>query len=233
MLKFFEKVTTRKVGKGFATIVAFGDSITQGSFSFQHPMTDINAVYHNKLKEKLTLYVRGPINMINAGVAGQRAVSALERMDRDVFSHNPDLVIVCFGLNDVNCGNKEEYLSSLRTIFTRLNDANIPSIFMTPNMMNTTVNKEIMPEKYYEMAERTAEIQNSGVMDDYMSCAIDVANECGITVCDCYGKWKQLAAAGVLTDRLLANGINHPIKEMHNLFAECLFYTILEMNSKA
>ena len=47
--------------------------------------------------------------MICASIGGTMAKDALPRVDKQVLSHDPDLVIVCFGLNDVN-GTLEEYL---------------------------------------------------------------------------------------------------------------------------
>ena len=99
-------------------------------------------------------------------------------------------------------------------------------IFMTPNMLNTYV-AEDTSEKYLEYAALTAEYQNNGRMDKYIFSAIKLAEEMGITVCDCYSQWKSLSKTEDTT-LLLANRINHPIKEMHELFAESLFQTIFK-----
>ena len=48
-----------------------------------------------------------------------------------------------------------------------------------------------------------------------------------IPVCDCYAKWKELAKTQDTT-MLLANRINHPTKEMHELFAQSLFEMIFD-----
>ena len=55
------------------------------------------------------------------------------------------------------------------------------------------------------------------MVDLYMESAVALANDMGILVCDCYQEWKKLAATQDTT-KLLANHINHPIKEMHELF---------------
>lgn len=62
-------------------------------------------------------------------------------------------------------------------------------------------------------------------MDEYVYSAIKLATECGVTVCDCYSKWKELAKT-CDTTKLLINGINHPTREMHELFAQSLFEII-------
>ena len=210
------------IDNGPITIVAFGDSITHGAVC----PGEINyeTVYWNRLKKKINnINNFVPVNVINARIGGITAKKSLARMDKQVLSHNPDLIIVCFGLNDVN-GPLEDYLDSMKEIFTKSLKSGAEVIFMTPNMLNTSVASDT-PEEYYEYAQKTAQMQNEGKMDLYIDSAIKLANGLGITVCDCYKKWKKLSEAQDIT-YLLANRINHPTKEMHELFAESLFETI-------
>ena len=92
---------------------------------------------------------------------------------------------------------------------------------MTPNMLNTYVADDTAPE-YLDYAAITAEYQNNGRMDLFMSSAVKLATEMNIDICDCYSKWKELSKTQDIT-KLLVNRINHPIKEMHELFADSLF----------
>lgn len=212
------------VEHGSINIVAFGDSVTHGAVGPDE--IDYESVYWNRLRRKLNevrSYV--PVNVINSGIGGITAQLSLERIERDVFSYHPDLVIVCFGLNDVN-GEPEVYLSSLEVIFSECNKRGVETVFMTPNMLNTYV-AEDTEEKLTEYAARTAEMQNSGRMDMFMSSAVKLAKDMNISVCDCYSKWKRLSATEDVT-LLLANRINHPVREMHELFAQELFEVIME-----
>ena len=210
--------------EGPITIVAFGDSVTHGAVARDE--INYETVYWNRLRKKI-LDVRNyvPVNVINAGIGGITAKGSLERIDRQVLAHNPDLVIVCFGLNDVN-GPLEEYLSSLKIIFEKCAASGADVIFMTPNMLNTYVVPETEPV-YIEYAAVTAEAQNSGRMDLYMSKAVELAKEMNITVCDCYSEWKRLSETQDTT-MMLANFINHPTTEMHELFANMLFEIIFK-----
>ena len=54
---------------------------------------------------------------------------------------------------------------------------------------------------------------------------IQLAKDMGVTVCDCYSQWKRLSQTQDIT-HLLVNRINHPTREMHELFAQMLFDTI-------
>jgi hypothetical protein len=58
-----------------------------------------------------------------------------------------------------------------------------------------------------------------------MENAVALAKNMGVTVCDCYKEWKKISETQDTT-LLLANYINHPTKEMHELFAEKLFRII-------
>lgn len=216
---------------GHVTLAFIGESVTHGIFDLEDygdrfvGISDYEAVYHNILKKKLNMFFpNAPVNIINAGINGDSAAGGLKRLERDVLRYDPDLCVVCFGLNDVH-GDKEgleRYLSSLRSIFTALKDGGIETIFMTPNMMNTYVSG-LCGELGKMIAETTAKLQNGGIMDAYMDGARALCVALDVPVCDCYAKWKALAAAGVDTTRLLSNHINHPSREMHTMFTEMLF----------
>lgn len=213
------------INKKNIKIVFFGDSITEGFFEFSKDgksVIDKDSVYHNKLKSIINyFYPEKEILTLNKGIGGQNSTAAIDRLKSDVIDNNPDLVVVCFGLNDIY-SDIEEFNTSLDTIFKAINKSHIPCIYMTPNMLNTKVNGVICQD----VAEFTSSFQNSGKMDLYMESAIQVASNNNITICDCYNVWKRLTKSGIDTNKLIANGINHPNREMHWLFAQKLFETI-------
>ena len=224
-MKVSEKILLGREGlqkHGPINIVVLGDSVTHGAVNGYY---DYENVYWNVLKRKLHDFREYmPVNIISAAIDGTTAKASLERLEKQVFLHEPDLLIVCFGLNDVN-GTLDDYLDSLKVIFEQAKAANCDTIFMTPNMLNTYVADDA-PAQHREYAFVTAEMQNSGKMDRYIYSAIDLAKEMGITVCDCYSKWKKLAETEDIT-MLLANRINHPTQEMHKLFADSLYEIIM------
>ena len=216
-----EKIKLDKKGleeNGPITIVALGDSVTHGALD---GFIDYEMVYWNVLRKKINAirdYV--PVNVINAAIGGTTSKHALDRFERDVVNHNPDLVIVCFGLNEVNFP-LEDFLSSLKIIFSRLKDI-CEVIYLTPNMLNSYVARDT-PPRHLEYAKVTAKYQSEGKMDYYIEEAKKVAFEMGVGVCDCYAKWKQMEKDGIDTTKLLINRVNHPDREMHKLFADSLF----------
>ena len=213
---------------GPVNLVAFGDSVTHGCFGPGE--YDYESVYWNRLRLKLNAVCPTlPVNAINAGINGITAKASLSRIGRDVLSHHPDLVIVCFGLNDVN-GPLDAYLSSLKEIFSACRSEERDTVFMTPNMLNTYVADDT-EDVYREYAAVTAGYQNGGRMDRYMAEGCALAAGMGVTVCDCYSAWKKRAESEDTT-LLLANRINHPVRAMHALFADMLFDSLLGDEAK-
>ena len=212
-------------------IIAFlGDSVTHGAFECIQGdsagcIFDMDAVYHERLRRML-LAVNPwlPVSIINAGVAGDNAIMGLARLERDVISHKPHICVVNFCLNDLS-ETVEEYVAALREIFIRLMAADIRPILLTPSMLNTYVHPDTIP-MYRDFAAVTAGWHQSGVMDGYVEAAKTLAAELGVAVADAYAKWKALEAEGMDVTENLANYINHPSRELHQLFADALLETL-------
>lgn len=218
-------------------VIAFlGDSVTQGCFEIWPEdgriatAFDSKEAYSEKVKQILgTLYPKAPICAANFGINGDDAPSGARRFNKDVLSANPDLLVVCYGLNDSSKQMEgiSDYQEGLRSIFRQAKEAGIETIFMTPNMINTYVDKRRLAESFHSLAEGAAKGQLEGLFDAYMDAAREVCKEEEIRLCDCYAIWKQMYESGVDITALLSNCINHPTREMHYLFAWELVRTIL------
>ena len=237
--RFVEKITLKSTDlyQKSVTIAFLGDSVTQGCFELYkigenglQTEFDSGNSYSSKLKKIFsTLYPNVSVNIINSGISGDNALSGYNRLDRDIIAYNPDLVVVCFGLNDCSLGLEqiERYTSSLQNIFKKLKEKDIDSIFMTPNMMDTKLSPHLTDKLFIEVATNCMNLQNEGVLDKYITKAKEIALAEGAAVCDCYSKWQALSNNGVDTTELLSNYINHPTREMHWLFAYSLFEKIM------
>ena len=237
IIKLFANKSKNLRENKIPTIVFFGDSVTQGCFElYKKSDTEYETefrshyAYHTYLKQLLaTLFPNVPVNMINAGISGDNTIGAVKRLERDVLSYNPDLTVVCFGLNDVwgGANGLELYADNLRTIFKRLKENGSEVIFMTANMMNTYVSYRLEEKEFIDTAYNTMKEQNNGTLDMYFNKAKEIASEQDVVVCDVYAKWKRMNELGVDTTELLANHINHPTKEMNWLFANSLLETMM------
>ena len=216
-------------------IVFFGDSVTEGCFELFPAGEGYDTVrdpahgYVSLLSERLTReFPDLSLNIINAGISGNNTEDGLARMNRDLIARKPDAAVIAFGLNDVWYRNPKRYAGNLARMFSALRDCGARAVYLTPNMMNTYVSDEIDLPCLLETAKATAEIQNGGVLDEYLLAGTETAKRYGAIVCDVYGEWKRLASYGVDTTALLCNHINHPTREMHRLFAD-LLYPILSV----
>lgn len=222
------------------TVAFLGDSVTHGCFelymkdekSFE-TYVDQDHCYQEDLRKILhLLYPWCQVGTINAGVSGDTAAGGAARLERDVLSYHPDLVVVCFGLNDACRGEDflPVYEESLGKIFDEVRKSGAEAIFMTPNMMNTSLSPRLLARGepiIRGAAEGCLAVQNGGRLERFLAAGKTTAEKYGVPVCDVYAKWKKLSEKGVDVTSLLANDINHPSREMHWLFAVSLMETIL------
>lgn len=234
--KFKKKIEDNYHNEG-VTVAFIGDSVTQGCFdvykcgerSLETYYDKMNSYQMHFFKILSVLYPSVPVNIINAGISGDTAPWGLDRIDRDVIRHAPDLCVICYALND--CGfdldRPEKYRKALTGMFDKLEEAGIEILFMTPNMMNTAISPHLTDPYIIEIAENKARVQNEGKLEGLVEIARELCAERSIPVCDCYAIWKRLYESGVDTTELLSNKINHPTPEMNMMFAyelvRCLF----------
>lgn len=231
---FNEKQNDLKSAKPI-TIAFIGDSVTQGCFECYVkgdkivPVFDYKNAYSTRVREILNvLYPNVQINVINSGVSGDSAAGGLNRLERDVISYNPDLVVVSFGLNDSlrGSGGLIKYADSLSKIFDKLAESGTETIFLTQNYMCTEIDPSIKDEQYKIQAELCAKLQNDGVLKEYYDKAKEICLEKGVKVCDTYLVWEKMNSAGVKVTGLLSNLLNHPIREFHYYIAIKLIETV-------
>lgn len=241
-MRFIEKMKKKSADLSShegITLAFIGDSVTQGCFELYREDNGETGVvfdqkngYTHKVADILAyLYPKVPINIINAGISGDRSVSARERVERDVLRHAPDITVVCFGLNE--CGRGEasikSYVTGLGDIFDQLASVGSEIVYMSPNMKNTRISAGLLDtDVIHKMAEYGMQVQTDGTFDAHIDAARALCEKRHIPVCDCYALWKTLYASGVDTTELLSNRLNHPTREMHWMFAYELVKTFLQ-----
>jgi lysophospholipase L1-like esterase len=106
---FFQTPAVRDVRLSGENIICFGDSLTSGYGAT--PGMDYPA--------QLSRLVGRPV--INAGRSGETTVSALARLDRDVLSRSPRIVLVTLGGNDLMRGmDRQQAFGNLKAIVTSI-----------------------------------------------------------------------------------------------------------------
>ena len=220
------------------TIAFLGDSVTQGCFECYeeadgHVETvfDYPSAYSTRVREVFNrLYPKVQVNIVNSGISGDGASRGVLRLERDVLAYHPDLVVISYGLNDSMGGmdKLENYTEALAKIFAMLREAGVETVFLTQNFMCETESPFLDNEKIKKVARSAQRVQTEGVLKAYFEAAKRVCAEYGVRVCDLYAVWEKMSAAGINTTNLLANFINHPIREYHTYVAIKLVETFLD-----
>ncbi|MBR4072948.1 MAG: GDSL family lipase [Clostridia bacterium] len=241
-MKIIEKLNAKQdfyVGKP-VTIAFLGDSVTQGCFECYikndggiETVFDYKNAYSTRVREILNmLYPNVQINIINSGISGDGTANGRTRIDRDITPFNPDFVVVSYGLNDCCAGIEaiDSYAENLKFIFRKVAENGAEVVFLTQNAMNTGLSCHLEGEALINTAKVTAQRQNDGVLKAFMERAKAVAQECGVKVCDVYPVWEKMIAGGVDVTELLANKINHPLREIHYYMAIKLIETMFDIH---
>lgn len=121
------------------TIVAFGDSLTAG----------YGAGRGESYPERLSMKLGIPIE--NAGVSGDTTAGALDRLDREVLTRDPRIVIVGLGGNDFLRGAPiASAETNLRAIVRRIREAGAVTILLGFRFPSLTADWEGMYERVAE-----------------------------------------------------------------------------------
>ena len=95
--KFKEKLQTQKRGK----ILFYGDSITEGAnASAQLRVAPYQETWTTLAYEFLRLFYGADVEYVNTAVGGKDSVWGAENFEERVNAHNPDLLVLAFGMND-------------------------------------------------------------------------------------------------------------------------------------
>ncbi len=89
---FFTPLQVGEKSIPYETIICFGDSLTYGTGSQSG----------KDYPSQLSKMIGKPV--INAGVPGDTTARALKRLERDVVSRSPDIVLITLGGNDLKNG---------------------------------------------------------------------------------------------------------------------------------
>ena len=242
-MRILDRLRARNASAGESApvvIACIGDSVTHGCFEvFINHRGEIDTVYQPdscypaRLKRRLdVLYPAAAVTVLNAGVSGDTAPNGAKRLERDVLARRPDLVVIAFGLNDAMAedgkAGMERYRAAMDEMLARILASGAECIVLTPSHMCSYVHSGVEASALREIAAKAVRVQLDGTLRRYAQLARDVAARHGVAVADAYAAWDALAEGGVDTTSLLSNSINHPSREMHDLFVAELLRSVFQ-----
>ncbi len=220
---FVATSTTTLFAQKLTTIVAFGDSTTAVRGNLK--------TYSRFLQTGLSRS-DVPVRVINAGIGGNNTQHARARFEKDVLSHDPDVVIIQFGINDAAVDvwktppatqpriALKEYETNLRHFITELRKRNVKVILMTPNPLRWTPKMLEMYGKPPYLPEEKGGF--NVLLREYSEAVRKIAKAEDVQLIDIDRAFDEFGKAnGESVDDLLLDGI-HPNERGHRLIADAL-----------
>ena len=179
-------------------IVFLGDSITAAGVGKTGYVTRIKNALAEKHKDL-------GIEVIGAGISGNKVPDLQKRLDRDVLAKKPTLVVIYIGINDVWHGEndpalgtpKDKYEAGLKEIIGKIKAAGARVVLCTPTVIGEKKSNKLDAQ-----------------LDEYAAVSRAVAKETGVPLCDLRKAFRDYLATanpddkekGVLTgDRVHLN----------------------------
>jgi len=189
---------------GPRTVVCLGDSVTgvyyhTGGLRAYPEMLEIALRQH---------YPQATLRVVNAGISGHTTRLGLDRLERDVLAHRPDLVSVAFGLNDLTSIPLDAFRTNLVSIVERCREIGAQVVLCTPNAVIDTAARPV------------------GRLEEYCRIIRDVCAEKQVALCDQYAAAMRLRADDAWAWRLTMSDEIHPNMDGHKRMAEELALTI-------
>ena len=184
-------------------IVAFGDSITEGTYSG----ADVSQTYPSLLQNLLS---KKGINteIINTGVPGETAVEGLKRFKWHVLPQNPNYVLIMYGANDsyIPPGYRhpvisiEDFTSSIGMLIKMAKENHICPILMTttPLAIQDFFDDDISNSEFH-----------TNYLEKFMVIIREIAANEGVALIDHYQIWKLKDAESGILAKYLPDGV-HP-----------------------
>jgi lysophospholipase L1-like esterase len=151
-------------------IVFLGDSITAAGVGPKGYVTLIKNALAEKHKDL-------GVEVIGAGVSGNKVPDVQGRLEKDVLSKKPTIVVIYIGINDVWHGekdpakgtSKENYEAGLRDVIKRCRDAGARVVLCTPSVIGE---------------KNDGSNTNDVKLDEYAGISRAVAKDLKVPICD-------------------------------------------------
>jgi lysophospholipase L1-like esterase len=195
-------------------IVFLGDSITKGGEGKSGYITLFRKALEDHHKDL-------GVEVINAGISGNKVPDLEKRLQKDVLDKKPTMVVIYIGINDVWHGEKDpargtpkdKFESGLKDIIKQIQDAGANVVLCTPSVIG-------------EKKPGTNDLDTK--LDEYSDVSRAVAKESKVSLCDLRKAFQDYESANNKDDKdkgVLTTDRVHLNESGNKLVAE----TILKM----
>ncbi len=188
-------------GKPFK-IVVFGDSISTGAEA-NEPRFTFFELFKKQLQKK---YPKSKITLENGATGGDTTFDGLIRLEEKVLTHNPDLVLLGFGMNDHNINSvpPEIFYKNLKSIVEKIKNKTGADVI---------IYSTFPPNPNWKFS--------SNNMKEYAQTTKKVARNTKSAYADVYSIWMHALNRKNISS-LLGNNINHPNNFGHWIYSQAL-----------
>lgn len=136
------------------TIVGIGDSLTYGWM--------VSVGYFERFEDMLrSKYKNCNLTLVNRGIPGDTAHGGLYRLDTDVIIHNPDAVLIQFGLNDAFSGCPvQQYEKNIQAMIDRISNETAAEAILLTSVALMDRGMERISSQFYDVLGTLAEKNN-------------------------------------------------------------------------
>lgn len=203
-----------KLKAGAAPTEAFAE-LTRQYGSAPIEVYDARESYIEKFREMLIdKYELTSVSVVNSGIAGDVLPSMAARCERDVIRYDPDLILLNGSLNwdDARLGDAQAYKVVLKALVQRFKaETTADIILLTPN--------GDLPNTMFSAPGQGVPMPTTALRAEVIR---EVAREEQVCLADVRAVWEAAREAGCPWEELLANRINHPSVEGHQVYAKVL-----------
>ncbi|MGE0538424.1 MAG: SGNH/GDSL hydrolase family protein [Pirellulales bacterium] len=203
------------------TIVTFGDSTTAPRTL---PDGSSLVTYSDLLQAELPALIGQDVEIVNAGVGGNMTTHAVARLASDVLSHNPDYVVVQFGINDafvVNGATPQvplaNYVANMQTIIDGIRGGGAEPVLMAPFPLSYLV--WFSGWTYAPYHDR---VNENALNRDYAAELVLLARDNSVLLLDPASAYYDWLATGPANLELYHLDYVHPNANAHRLEADLL-----------
>mgnify|MGYP001104599941 CR=1 FL=1 len=193
------------------TLVVSGDSISEGYNASKFTRTPpFQPAYPELVAMQLERSYGSKVALHNLAVAGWSAARGAEDLDK-ALRLKPDLIVIAYGMNDVNGRNPEAFQGVIKGMLDRIKRADAATEVVLVATMTGNPDWFATPDAMFP-AYRDA---------------LKALEGPGVVLADLTAVWRRLLERKRLHD-LTGNGVNHPNDYGHRVYAQTILGLLVE-----